>query len=85
MDVDVVYLVYLFYGVECIEDLCKFDEFIELCCCVGCLEVYVVVVCLDFDWDGCIGLVIDLFDEWMLVSGDVDVYLCGLVVMVDVV
>lgn len=83
LDADVAHPVYLLYGVERTEDLCKLDELTELRRRVGRLEVHVVVARPDPDWDGRTGLVTDLLDERMLASGDADVYLCGPVAMVD--
>ncbi|WP_196118589.1 FAD-binding oxidoreductase [Mycobacterium tuberculosis] len=83
LDADVAHPVYLVYGVERTEDLCKLDELTELRRRVGRLEVHVVVARPDPDWDGRTGLVTDLLDERMLASGDADVYLCGPVAMVD--
>ncbi|EFD77622.1 LOW QUALITY PROTEIN: oxygenase, partial [Mycobacterium tuberculosis T85] len=73
LDADVAHPVYLLYGVERTEDLCKLDELTELRRRVGRLEVHVVVARPDPDWDGRTGLVTDLLDERMLASGDADV------------
>lgn len=79
------WLVYFYYGVCCVVDFC------ELQWIVGYVEwffgfCFVLVFSeVDVDWDGWCGYLYEYFDVVCLCDEVFDFYLCGFLLMVEVV